>query len=496
MQKTSLICACICLLHFWGFGQKATLKYAISPWKDADKSGLEVQLECKGAPNGYSKIYYQNNSWGRTNRWNNIKQFECLTPGTIVTAYRDSSFWLVQHKAGQKLHFKYALQQDFVGEIRDYYLPIFQDNYFHLFAQSLFVLPEHTYPDAKTALNISLVWEKFPQNWTLHNSFGHQPAKQSLYLKQSELMEGVFMGGTDFRFYPMKIQKNTAWLAIRGQWPATTDSQLVTILTKVFQTQRDFWNDHSQVYYSVSLIPVWGEWTEYSKTCGITGTGLTQSFAAGGTNNPCMDDQILSYLFNHELMHNWIGKIIAIQHEELQYWFSEGFTDYYTFKNMLVNGSLSPDAYCLKMNEDVFDPLYKSPYKSAPNYMIRDSFWLNEDLGKLPYRRGATFAFWLDNQIKLASNYEKSLNDLMLDLYREALKTAAPITDEVFLNKVQVYLNRDISSFFQKHIIVGEPIDFSTENISDVFILKKSKYGGPKLLLNEGVSKWQEKMFR
>ena len=82
---------------------------------------------------------------------------------------------------------------------------------------------------------------------------------------------------------------------------------------------------------------------------------------------------------------------------------------------------------------------------------------------KVPYRRGAIFAFWLDNQILLKSNYTKSLDDLMRELLKKCVAEHVLLTDELFLELATNYLDDDISYFFQKHILNGEDIDLLKE---------------------------------
>src|SRR5690606_31285116 len=95
---------------------------------------------------------------------------------------------------------------------------------------------------------------------------------------------------------------------------------------------------------------------------------------------------------------------------------SEGFTDYYTYKNRLRSGNLTFDDWLKQFNEDIFRAHWENPMRNEPNYRIKDDFWKSRNIEKIPYRRGALFAFWLDNQIQLKSNGTRSLDDLMRDL--------------------------------------------------------------------------------
>lgn len=56
---------------------------------------------------------------------------------------------------------------------------------------------------------------------------------------------------------------------------------------------------------------------------------------------------------------------------------------------------------------------------------------------------------------------------------REVLKTCTnenrKFTDELFLEIVQKYLDKDISYFFQKHILIGIDFEIKNEDLIDEF---------------------------
>ena len=111
------------------------------------------------------------------------------------------------------------------------------------------------------------------------------------------------------------------------------------------------------------------------------------------SNNPFNDFSVLSYMVNHEMMHQWIGQTIKNAHEELNYWFSEGFTDYYTYKNRLRSNDISLKEWCATFNEDVLSAHYKNPERNRPKYVMLDDFWLSRSLEKIPYLRGQFLPF-------------------------------------------------------------------------------------------------------
>jgi predicted metalloprotease with PDZ domain len=186
---------------------------------------------------------------------------------------------------------------------------------------------------------------------------------------------------------------------------------------------------------------------------------LTNSFACQISNNKYTELSQLIYLFNHELQHNWTGNAIKNDNEEEQYWFSEGFTDYYTAKNISKYeiGGTERMFFIKQLNETIRN-LYTSPVVDAPNSEINyDNFWVNQDYGQLPYYRGAVYAFLLDNWIHNQSNGETKLDDLMQGILQDAVKEGQKVSHAYWLSELEAYLGADAGIFFEKHIVNGEP---------------------------------------
>jgi predicted metalloprotease with PDZ domain len=187
------------------------------------------------------------------------------------------------------------------------------------------------------------------------------------------------------------------------------------------------------------------------------------------------------------MMHDWIGGKISMKNGDLNKWFSEGFTDYYTYKNRLRNNDISLKEWIDYFNRDVLKAHWENPERNKPNYIIQDEYWTNRNIEKIPYLRGAIFAFWLDNQILKENNYTKSLDDLMRDVLKTCTTENRKFSDELFLEIVQNYLNKDVTYFFQKHIINGVDFEIENEDLIDEF---KIEYidKGPKIIVEKEIT--------
>ena len=193
----------------------------------------------------------------------------------------------------------------------------------------MFMIPKDYTTESKPKLDVSIEWENFDNNYTIVNSFGSNIIKQGIKKTSKEVFESAIFTGGDYR--TIDITNNKVVFSIGEEWDTITDSEFAGYIKKTMQAQRDFWNDHTQDCFAVIITP-----TFLKQGSAIRGTSITNSFTTGISNNEFLKTDELVKLFNHELMHNWIGGVIANESEE-QYWFSEGFTEYYVLKNIAKN---------------------------------------------------------------------------------------------------------------------------------------------------------------
>lgn len=460
-MKQLIITFCISLLVFSCSNDlDHTVKYTISPIIKNGEHSLKVNIAFPANSNGETVLLFQDKAWGQDSLHNVIQNIKLISEKGKITSNKDSGWFNISHpKDLKKIELEYTLKQDHHGELTTWntYRPIIQADYFHLFSHNFFMLPKHIIKSSNDNFNVTINWEGFPNNYNLINSFGENQHEQTIKNTSEEKFHTAIFVGGDFRVHSKDIKGNKVALAIRGNWEAFQDSTIINILEKTVSAQRDFWNDHTQDYFAVTLIP-----TIQERGSGFQGSGLTNSFATNATNNSYLETQGLVYLFNHELQHNWIGHIIKNDNEEEQYWFSEGFTDFYTIKNIAKGKIYNLDqSYFINEFNSYIKSLYTSPVKEMPNSELNyDTFWSGrEGIQKLPYRRGAILAFYLDQKIKKDSNNDYSLDNLLMDFKNDALKNGQKITHEYFINTANKYLKKDFKPFFDRHIENGKLYD-------------------------------------
>jgi predicted metalloprotease with PDZ domain len=447
------------------------IEYWISPKLNEKTPVLQVNFDYKSDDKGLITLRYENDSWGDRDIFNCINNLEVVPKPESIDFVKDSSLITIKTIPNSNHSIRYEIMQDYEGlplnEKR--YRPMMDSSYFHILGMRLFMLPERVFLSdfVKAKIKINFVKNEF--KGLFHSSFGEQ-YNQTIDVVREDLYA--------FRKHTFTIEKDTVYFLTRGNWKAFTDQDIFQLLKETITSQNKFWNELRGYNFSVSLVPTYESW--YS----VGGSGFSTSFISFASNNEKVTFNHMRWLYNHELLHKWIGRTILNENEVEQYWFSEGFTDYYSYKLQLKNDHLQVEEYIDILNKEVIIPHYQDPVKNVPNSLLTfQKYWSNyAKYQKLPYRRGLLYAFLIDNQIKKASNYTKSLDNLMHELLASALKKKNfRLNQSVFLDRLSKYLNHStIELEFEKYINKGELIDFKNqlpdglliENRDDVPVFK------------------------
>lgn len=463
------------LLPFCTFSQ-TKINYKVFYEKNMEERGLKIQVDYVQKTASDSTVFFYNNSvWGEQDVFNSLMIFEEENKAISFKKFPEVDQIRIYHPKGKKVSLTYRIRQDFKDpDYNAFFRPVVKNDYFVVLGQSLFAIPEYfTDDNFNGKIEATVEWIGFPEKFVIQNTFATQVKKQTIKATiWDEFYKSLFVGG-DYRLYEFKDHQKPVYFAIRGEWyNGYTDEYLFSNLQKAIQSQRDFWKDYSQDYFAVIMTPTVSQADSSYMGNSTTGTALKNGFMIQSTNNPFNSKEVYLHIIHHELMHNWIGGAISNEHGSLNYWFSEGFTDYYSYKNQLQVGVLTFDEWINAFNENVIAMYWENPKRNIPNYVIKDDYWKDRKVSKVPYGRGAIFAFWLDNQILMKSNYTKSLDDLMREILAKCTKDKVKFTDELLIDLVSDYLQEDISYFFQKYVIDGKDLDLVNEKWVDGFEFK------------------------
>lgn len=412
-------------------------------------AAYRVSVAFTGDADGTTNIRLPNEWGGQQELFKAIRNIS-VSEGAVLSDTEKPFLKTVAHKPGEKITVRYEIAQDFQGPLKNAvrYRPVTDTSYIHWIGNTIWILPEW---DEQAENVVSIEWKGFPKTWTIANSFAISHRKQKFQAKLPELTSAIFVAG-DFRLTTTKARGNEVNVAIRGKWQFR-DAELAEMIRKVIETERDFFADHSQKYYLVTLVQT----DEGPNTSSFGGTGLTDSFALFATPEASVDR--IRGLLSHEYAHNWIpGKLGQMPDpEQSLYWFSEGFTEFYTFKLLLNGGLITPSEFASAYNDRIRD-YYVLPVRTSPNDRIVADFWKDRNVQRLPYLRGFLFATNLDAEIRVKSGGKTSLDDAIREMFADSKIKKNPLSFESLTQLFSKHLGRDASVDIKKYLIEGDLI--------------------------------------
>ena len=344
------------------------------------------------------------------------------------------------------------------GDPAEVHEAIIRTDLVHSVGYGIFAIPSDAEETDKISFNIE--WKEMPNKWKTISSYGTAKLL-NFTAKAQELLHAIYAAG-NLRIYQIVDNKNPVFLSLYGSFDVK-DNSIVASLQEIVKTQRSFFNDHDFPYYAISLI-------EGNDPNSMGGTRLYDSFAAYLPKGMNHTDYYI--LFAHEHLHNWIGgKISNNERGSLDYWWSEGFTDYYARVLALRSGGISLEEFIDECNQ-ILRNYYLSPVINQPNTRIKNSFWKNENIQKLPYARGFVFAVYLNSLIKLHDD-TKSVDNIILDLFKIAKQQ--PFSVKSFKEIAKNYTFQGVKQEISKFIDQGKTIDLTVA--ASILPLEKIKMG-------------------
>jgi predicted metalloprotease with PDZ domain len=433
----------ILLLPLSGLHAQHKLSYQFRYDTSASASSLLVQLRCKGSETGITNFKLPD-SWANQQKLYRAVQ-NINVPGASSSRMADSVTLQVIHKPGAVVIIHYRIKQDWKGSIGHpmNYRAIIQPAYMQLTGYALFILPAMEKEDK---VEIELDWSKMPEGWTIGNSLHSGSKTYSGKILAGDLQNSFYVAG-DFRLHKVEIENKPVFIAIRGNEWKFSDTTLVKSAVRIIGEERKFWNEFSDPYYFISLIPFEGSGT-------YNGSALHQSFLMGMTKEFNVDSYIYK-LLAHEYFHKWIGVNIIMKGDEQENaWFGEGFTEYYTHKLLYKAGLISEDEFIYFLNTAIAD-YYLSPLRHAKKEEIGKNFWTTRAYTQLPYKKGLTYALYIDEMIMKNSGGKFSLDNVMHAINDSANKKKM-VTEEMFTDLVKQFSENDIEAAHKKYIHNGE----------------------------------------
>ncbi|MET1057084.1 MAG: M1 family aminopeptidase [Pedobacter sp.] len=231
--------------------------------------------------------------------------------------------------------------------------------------------------------------------------------------------------------------------------------KLKDFMVTFMPSMRAFWNDRKAPFFILSAIPLLSE-----VPTTMTGMALPNGMSVR-YRGPLEKDKLR--IVAHEVSHNWIGVNLKIAQNGMENnWFNEGFNDYIAIYNLVKTGLYSKADFVNYMNYENLTPHYSSSVGEVPGDSIETNFFKSVLYERLPYHRGFIYAFYLDNQLRLASGGKKTIREFLQALNANRNSDGATVlTKADFVRVIRPFLpGKDISAEINRYLAGGQYLDF------------------------------------
>ncbi|MEO7212675.1 M1 family aminopeptidase [Mucilaginibacter sp.] len=367
----------------------------------------------------------------------------------------------VYHTDGGPKKISYTINGQLVGNpkratLDELFRPLITPNLLYLVPQFFMINPV-----GHPAAAATIQWDSFPPGlpYFISTAAGTAPnVKQSIPLNKQQ--DVLILMGADLIIDTYKVH-GIPYYAITSKADTLNNlkADLEPFFKDYFPGLRNFWKDDNAPYYYISVLPLlsidkpWA--TGYSQK-----HGFVMRYSGKFDNNK---KRVLA----HETSHAWIGNSMQIGNDEFDnQWFGEGFNDYVTMINLVSSGIQDKAAFLDYVNNDNLLAHYSSKVKNAPNDSIAAKFWVDKNYQTLPYKRGFIYAFYFDNQIRLASGGKRSIRDFLLALFKinQQIHTANPtanLTLNDYIKTASRFIpEKKVRHQLQTNLIAGNALDF------------------------------------
>jgi predicted metalloprotease with PDZ domain len=312
----------------------------------------------------------------------------------------------ITHAPGASIALHYKVRQDFQGPLSveggSPFRPTTQAKWFTAVGWTLFPQVQGRRDDP-----VSFHWGQAPAGWAMASDLDHATAPQDR--RMGDILDSVLVGGEGLKVVEREAAGGTLRVAFHGQWNFN-EADLAALQGRIAEASADFWREKAgQFFVAVTPIAAPDDATvQY-------GVGLGDAFSLWATPN--VDQAGLRHILAHEYQHAWfptrMGGVRSGPDEPLDYWLSEGFTDFYTLRILLRSGVWSLEDFVSDYNR-ILRNYSASPVRDAPNGLVAAQFWRDRSVADLPYQRGLLLAAVWDDRLRRSTHGREDLDDVVL----------------------------------------------------------------------------------
>jgi predicted metalloprotease with PDZ domain len=358
----------------------------------------------------------------------------------------------LRHWGGAPIRLTYRVRQDYAGPPRvgfdRPYRPSTLRNGFTLIGRTIFAHVEGRDHDP-----VRFRWSDPAPAWRYASDLDPLAGTP---IDFDTLADSVLIGGPGLTLLTRASSAGPVRIAILGSWGFSPDA-LADRFVGIGEASADFWGDDGQPTF-LALTPLAGDPSARVQS----GLGLGDGVAVWLTPNQTLDE--VSHVLIHEQQHAWlparVGGLADGPSQVLDFWFSEGFTDFYAYRMALRLDLITPEAYVAALDEALALQARAPP--GWGNSGVARSFFLRPGAAAVPYHRGLLLALSLDGRLRAASGGERDLDDVIL-----AMRGGRGTAPQRLIQAYGDLGGGDIAPDLHRHLDLGRPIAVSTEGLGD-----------------------------
>lgn len=343
------------------------------------------------------------------------------------------------NKAGDNVCVLYTL-----GYGSGWYNGYFQDinkKKFLIFGDHSFVIPDFKDNDINVS-NVTFIWKNF--NQLIDSTFGSFQKNITVDIKQIGFSSFYFSSG-----YNVVVNGTGHNKLVFQSQHSSIIKTLNHKMVKIIQTVDNYFNISDSFYNTFVFVQ---NDRVYPGNPGYALSDNQNFLQVIGLNHKQIIDNNLLYTIAHEYFHKIIGYLIKIdpQNQNKDYWFLEGFTDYFSTKLNLDIGIWSLDDYLEFYNKRIYQYFSFGMQK----HEIADLYglYIYDNAG---YIAGMMYAHKIESTLKENSYGKLNLLDFI----------------KIFMNK----LANNKQYYFSTHLFLNQLYKYSGIQFKDIETLRKSK---------------------
>lgn len=380
LSAASVLAAAVCLSAF--APAASPVAYSVAPTlADGRITGLAVEIVLTADPDGETRLKLPDAWGGGVDLWKGLADLS--VEGAADVREDGPAARIVRSRPGARLVVRYRLPANLAsGEPPamgpNFSYPIIGPDGFYVMGPTIFITPEGRDGD-----RASFRWNG-GGGLVFASDLERVNGRRGTV---NDISESVMIAARDLTVRTLMIYGSPLRVAMRGRH-SFDQAAFADMVGGIIAAERTFWGDGKEPFL-VTLAPL----APAEGSTSIRGTGLGDAFAVIGTPNA----ELARYrvILAHEYFHSWnpgrMGGLREGPEEPGDYWFSEGFTDFYARRLALRAGLIDLDAFAAEWN-DMLAAYAISPVRTATNAALIKDFWTDANLHKLPYQRGALIA--------------------------------------------------------------------------------------------------------